>query len=613
MAGTSGPPAREPGGCSHARGGRAVSLGTLMALLAAGILTIGIARADGVRDGDRAFEAGRIEDALRSYEQAARAGSAGGQAGIGRVFLRRGRYEKAMEAFRRAQELDPDLALAYYGEGEVLRRQGRCAEAIPAYERATRINRKFPEAQLGLGNCLVATGQFDRGIAELDKGLARGRTWAPRFLVARGTAWMSRDSLRRAGIDFTRARELAPGDPSVRRAIGDFYVQRGTWALAIPELRAAVALDSSDAEALHSLARALFYTQDYDQALATYRLLTTRSPDFAPGQLGLGDLLYRAGPADPRRYAEARGPLEEYVRLEPDDPRGWSLLGRTGYHLGERDTALARMLEAERLGDQSKELHLTMGLAYANQREWDKALVSLEKGEPGPREYPLLAQIYDVTGHPLQADSVYGLVLARDSTSAAAAFAFNQRGKLHFRTQDYAGAERLLERATFLEPGNGEAWFYRGLSLRELDRDPEALHALREAAAIDTGKADRYFWLGVLADRQKQTGDARVAFRRAVDLDSTSQLASKSYRQLGYYRLLKKEWRAALPLLQRAVALDEQDAQAWLWLAQAQQNAGSREKARECYERVLVLDPASAAARKGLKTLGGSLPASPRR
>jgi hypothetical protein len=43
----------------------------------------------------------------------------------------RGRYVEAEAAFRRAVEMDPNLALSYYGLGEVKRRQGKPAAAIP--------------------------------------------------------------------------------------------------------------------------------------------------------------------------------------------------------------------------------------------------------------------------------------------------------------------------------------------------------------------------------------------------------------------------------------------------------------------------------------------------
>ncbi len=561
---------------------------------------------DSVRDGDRALRAGRLEDAMRYYERGAAAGQAAGQAGVGRVWLRRGRLEKALEAFQRAQAMDADLAAAHYGQGEVLRRQGKCETAIPFFARATELDRRFPEAQLGLGNCLVAVGQYERGIAALDKGLRWGKEWRPRFLAARGAAWAAQDSLRAAGIDFTLAREEAPRDAAIRKAVGEFYMGRGTWALAVPELRVAVVLDSTDAEARYLLARALFYDERYDEALVEYRQLRERAPDYAPGLLGLGDLLHRAGAADPSRYVEARGPLQDYVRLEPSDPRGWSLLGRTLYRLGVRDSALDVMRRAEELGDTNDDLHSTLARAYAERGEWDQSLASFERGRPGPPDYPLLAQIYEVTGHPAQADSVYGLMLGADTTSATAAFAFNQRAKLRFRGKDFVAADSLFGRALALDPGIGEAWFYRGLTLRESGREREALAAMRRAAAIDSTSADRFFWLGALADGQGQAAEAERAFRRSLAIDSTGTLAATCYRQLGYGHLLKKRWKAAIPFLEQAVALAPQDAQAWLWLAQGSQNAGDRQRAAECYRRVIAIEPGNTEAARGLRTLSGT-------
>ena len=185
------------------------------------------------------------------------------------------------------------------------------------------------EAQLAYGDCLVKTKKFDKATAALSEGLKWGPKWRPRFLVALGGAAMARDSLREAGIYFTRAREEAPADPEVRRALGDFYIQRGTWALAVIETQAAVDLDSSDVELHFSLAQALEYDERYDQALEQYRWITQRDADFAPAHLALGSLLYRAGANDPRRYTEARAPLERYTQLSPQDAKGWSLLART--------------------------------------------------------------------------------------------------------------------------------------------------------------------------------------------------------------------------------------------------------------------------------------------
>jgi tetratricopeptide (TPR) repeat protein len=574
-----------------------------VAALALAVATV--AGADDLKDGRNALQAGRFDDAIKSFEKAAAQGFAEGKAGVGTVWLRRRQLDKAMEAFETAQKMNAGLETAYWGQGEVLRRQEKCAEAIPMFQKATELNRKYPEAQLGLGDCLVATRQYEKAVAAYSEGLKWGPKWTPRFLVGLGNAEASRDSLRAAGIYFTRAREQAPSDPNVRQALGDFYYDRGTWALAILEYQSAMALDTADVELHYKLGQALFYDKRYNEALAEYQI-AARDPDFAPAYYGLGNLLYLSGAADRRRYEEAKAPLETYVKLAPDDPKGWSVLGRLQYNLpGEKAKALETLRKAESMGDKSKESYTFMGRLYAEQKEWDKALESFQKGDPGPKEQLIIAQIWNFKTQPDSAAAIYNSIIERDSTTSDARFAMNELGKMRFGQKDWTGALGYFQRRIALDPNNGDAYYYSGLSYKQLKQGPEATAALERAAAIDSAKADRWFWLGVVYDEQKRTADARHAFQRSVQLDSTSKLSAKAFAQIGFYRLLDKDWDGAARQLDRAVTVDAQDVQSWVWLGQAYQNSGNRAKATDAYNRALQLNPSQPDALKGLKMLKG--------
>jgi tetratricopeptide (TPR) repeat protein len=95
----------------------------------------------------------------------------------------------------------------------------------------------------------------------------------------------------------------------IRRALGDFYVSRGTFELAYPEYQAAVALDATDIDLKYSLAQAYYFGQKYQDALEAYRALVAQDAEFAPGQLGLGNLLYLAArPTRAVRRPLPRGP-----------------------------------------------------------------------------------------------------------------------------------------------------------------------------------------------------------------------------------------------------------------------------------------------------------------
>jgi tetratricopeptide (TPR) repeat protein len=565
------------------------------------------ARADDLKDGRAALQAGHYEEALKAFERAAGQGLAAGRAGVGQVWLRRRQYDKALDAFKTAQKMDNQLALGYYGEGEVYRRTDRCTDAVPLLEKAVTLDRKFPEAQLALGDCLVKTKQYDKATGALTEGLKWGPKWRPRFLVALGGAAIARDSLREAGIYFTRAREEAPADPEVRRALGDFYIQRGTWALAVTETQAAVDLDSTDVELRFSLAQALEYDQRYEQALDQYQWISRHDADFAPAYLALGSLLYRAGAADPRRYTEARAPLQHYTEIAPKDPKGWSLYARTLANLKMTDEALQAGKKAEELGDKNKELYSVLGRAMVAKHDYSAAYQYFIRGENDPKDQLAMAQVFAIQGQVQAADSIYGAILAHDSTSSLAKVAMNEHGKLQFRQKSYDAALATFQKRIALDPPSAEAYFYMGLCQKELKRFPEALDALKKSTSLDSTKADRFFWQGVLSDQQKNVPDARVAFQRSVALDDTSKLASKARAQLGYYRLLEKDWAGAVQHLERSVALDPQYVQAWVWLGQGYQNSGNRDKAIDAYRKALALDPNQPDANKGVKVLSGAV------
>jgi tetratricopeptide (TPR) repeat protein len=575
-----------------------------LALAVAGASWLPAARADDLKEGKAALQAGQLDEAQRLFEKAAGQGSAEGRSGVGQVWLKRRQYDKAREAFELAQKMDPLLAWPYYGQGEVVRKSGKCDAAIPLYQKATELDRKFPEATLALGECLTELKRTGEAITVLSQGTRWGK-WRPRFLVALGYTELSRDSLRSANVYFTQAREEAPTDPLPRKALGDFYLnKRGIAELAIPEYTAAVALDSSDVELHFALAQGLYLGQRYNDALVEYKWVVARDPEFPPGQLGLGNLFYLSGPADPRRYIDARAPLEKYTQLMPEDGKGWSLLGRTYFFLRMKDESAAALTKAEQLGAGSKEMYTVMGRLYGDRKEWSKALEAFAKGDPSARDQLTIAQIWVFQGSPERADSTYRAIIARDSTSSDARFAMMEMAKLKFRAKDYPATVEVLQRLIALDPNSDEAYYYSGLSYKEMKRYPEALDAFRQAATLADGKSDRQFWLGVLYAQLDSVPQAKIRLQRSLDLDSTGTFSGVAYRQLGFYALLDKNYSEAIRLLGQATQRNDKDVQAWVWLGQGYQNSGNRPRAVESYQKALEIDASQPDALRGMKSLG---------
>jgi Flp pilus assembly protein TadD len=264
------------------------------------------------------------------------------------------------------------------------------------------------------------------------------------------------------------------------------------------------------------------------------------------------------------------------------------------------------MNKAEKLGDKSKEMYTMRARINIDRKSWDEALADYDRGHPEPEDQLRIAQMWVFKNEPARAESMYRAIIETDSTSSNARFALGELGKQRYRAKDYAGAIPLFRRRIALDPNNDEAYYYMGLSYKELKQYPDALEALRTAARLADSKADRHFWLGIMYSQLDSTAGAARAFNRAVELDSagTNKNSAIAWRQLGYYDLLAHGYSEAIRKLNRAVAISPQDGQSWVWLGQAYQNSGDKAKACEAYRKALEIDPNQPDATRGRKSLG---------
>jgi Flp pilus assembly protein TadD len=221
-----------------------------------------------------------------------------------------------------------------------------------------------------------------------------------------------------------------------------------------------------------------------------------------------------------------------------------------------------------------------------------------------------------ILGNAAAADSVYRALVDKDSTSNDAKFALLEMGKSQYKAKDYPTAVGTLSRRIGLDPNTDEAYYYRGLCHKELSQFPEALTDLRQAVALAPTKGDRHFWLAVTLTQVKDSLDAAMTeFRATVAADSTGKNAVLAYQQIALHdHLMKKDWKGAIEVLLKALAIDPNNKQTLIWLGQAYQNAGDKEKALEYYKKVLVIDPNEPNATNGIKSLqksgaGGTKPA----
>jgi tetratricopeptide (TPR) repeat protein len=234
--------------------------------------------------GIRAYEEGKLEEALQAFEWAVTANDTFTQAYVwaGRTSLELGESDLAVTYWSRVLELDPsdtrakyflevaqtqvkygvEAANAFY-QGQTFYSQQNLAEAAKSFERATEANPEYKDAFVWAARSYQELNQFDRAIPfwervlELDPNDTRASYF---LLLAR--------------------KQISADTPSGEAFMqGITYYQSNDFVNAEKSFKAAVQADSNFADAWGWLGRVYFTVANYPEAATAYARAAQLAPD----------------------------------------------------------------------------------------------------------------------------------------------------------------------------------------------------------------------------------------------------------------------------------------------------------------------------------------------
>jgi Flp pilus assembly protein TadD len=161
-----------------------LAAGLLVALLLAGC--IGSEGQRRVQEANELLSADQLDEALAAYRdaQSMEPDLAVAHYGEGLALYEFKRYSEAEPALRRAVELDDHEALYYVYLGKTLSRLERLEEAEASFRRATELEPIAPEGWKGLGLTLYNQGRGAEARVALEKYLAFARSASDRSAIA---------------------------------------------------------------------------------------------------------------------------------------------------------------------------------------------------------------------------------------------------------------------------------------------------------------------------------------------------------------------------------------------------------------------------------------------
>ncbi len=289
-----------------------------------------------IESGNAAEDAGRLAEALASYDAAVQLSRTYARAHLnrGNALAALGRADEAFAAYDEALACKPDYAGAHVNKGNLHTRLDQTESAIASYRSALAIDHAMPQVHMALGMGLQELGKLDEAIAAF-RDAARFDPDSTAAHTSLGNALIRRDELAQALESFRKATELEPGTAAVWSNFGGALVKLGRHDEAIRALTRALDMEPDLVAANVALGRALRKCSRPGDAVARFRRAIELDPRNSEAYADLAHALRDLG-----QTSAAREPFEKAVSLNPRDPRSLTGLGCVLHELGFLDQAM---------------------------------------------------------------------------------------------------------------------------------------------------------------------------------------------------------------------------------------------------------------------------------
>jgi Flp pilus assembly protein TadD len=234
------------------------------------------------------------------------------------AWIQIGYWQGTEPLFRRALQVTENNWLAHSIVGQLEEREGRDADAVEHYREALRIWPDLPEVHNALGGALDRVGKVDEAIANFREELRIQPRFAPAHYNL-GVIYYRIGRIDDAVACFRETLRIRPDHPEAHNNFGVCMLEAGRVEEAMVHFRGALRVRPDYSEAHRNLGMALSRVGFLGEALDHLREAVRLRPDYVEARNNLGVLYARLG-----RFPEAVTEFHEVLRLEPDhvDARG---------------------------------------------------------------------------------------------------------------------------------------------------------------------------------------------------------------------------------------------------------------------------------------------------
>jgi tetratricopeptide (TPR) repeat protein len=432
------------------------------------------------------------------------------------------------------------------------------------------------------------------------------------LLIALGGLLLRADSVDRAIVVLTQAKEASPNSAVIFDNLGDAYNRQGVPVFAITQYEKSVELDSMKAEVYIKLGKLYYKERRYNDAAKAYARVVTLDQSNKEILLELCKM-YMA--SRPKQYDNAAKYLKLYTQRFPKETEPWGMYAEALFNLRQFSEALEaanQVLKVDPKNGKALRYQATSLFVLNKYKESVDSFKGLQAADTMKvDDYMRLGDANMALKQTQAAVIAYEEVLRLDPNKKdvfdKAARAFMSDGK-------YAMAAALFQRRFSIDSSSGALSSYVNyasckIALKEYDSARIAYRTfISKKADYPTA------WLGLAHALLLMSPDslqrARVAYEEWLKLIPAAEETkykkdlAEAHKNIGVAFLVDKKYEQALAPLKKSLQYYEPDDDTHLRLGQANAMLGNKEEAIKEYQRAYKLNPKNKDAKKGLELLG---------
>ena len=195
--------------------------------------------------------------------------------------------EAAFDAFKAAEEANPNSARAIGGLARIAALRDQPAEAIELYNKSIRLNPEYVDAYRGLVELHLVHGPVDRliSLAESVNNLSPGN---PKYTLILAKAYLEKRNLRKSDKYFKMSIRLSPKLAEAYKGLGKINMIQEDYKSAMKNFGKALDLDKTDVSILNSLGLSYVKLEQFEQGIEKYRAALKIRPHDARILFNLG-------------------------------------------------------------------------------------------------------------------------------------------------------------------------------------------------------------------------------------------------------------------------------------------------------------------------------------